>query len=571
MYLILLAAEIMPRLSSRRKKRAFCGNQHKTELQHSLNADISATSHSEATASSMKLSPIGSLEVPMGENTDGFRLVSLPLLNDFICSLLCPACKTTNLQLKDEKHIGCASTLSYSCSCGWIKSFDTSGKKDGRMEVNNRITQAFQSIGKNRTDAESFAVSLNMPPPLSRNAWKDSSALVAASMKRVAEASMSKAAEDMKADGSTAVTVSVDGTWQKRGFSSKNGVVTCVGVSPDLCSKVLDTEVLTTYCQACASKSAQLSCADFEEWKTGHGASCVANHNGSSGAMEPKGALAIFRRSEEKHGLVYEGYLGDGDSKSYTAVKTAEPPIYNNVNIEKKECVGHIQKRLHNYAQKLVGDCKNKKYNQGQGKTTKGIGGKGKLTKGAISSLQGHYGAAIRKNKGNLQGMKQDVWSIYFHRSGEHGMCGPWCTKDDKADSHKLPSFVMEELKPTFRKLADPNLLKKCLHGGTQNTNEAFHHVIWTKCLKGVFVGRNRLEAAVYEATIQYNDGELGKAPVFQDIHGHVGVHTARGLAMRDRARVARAEVAASLKSKGDRKRKSQVNKDLEDYNPGGF
>ena len=35
--------------------------------------------------------------------------------------------------------------------------------------------------------------------------------------------------------------------------------------------------------------------------------------------------LKIFCRSEGKHGLVYEIYLGDGDSKSYHTVANAGP------------------------------------------------------------------------------------------------------------------------------------------------------------------------------------------------------------------------------------------------------
>ena len=43
----------------------------------------------------------------------------------------------------------------------------------------------------------------------------------------VAERSMRKAASDLRGDSPTA-DVSVDGTWQRKGFSSLNGVVTAI-------------------------------------------------------------------------------------------------------------------------------------------------------------------------------------------------------------------------------------------------------------------------------------------------------------------------------------------------------
>lgn len=61
--------------------------------------------------------------------------------------------------------------------------------------------------------------------------------------------------------------------------------------------------------------------------------------------METDGAVAIFRRSIEKLGLMYKKYVGDGDSKSYTTVSNAQP--YGPLEfIEKEECISHITKRM---------------------------------------------------------------------------------------------------------------------------------------------------------------------------------------------------------------------------------
>ena len=66
-------------------------------------------------------------------------------------------------------------------------------------------------------------------------------------------------------------------------------------------------------------------------------------------------------------------------------------------------------------------------------------------------------------------------------------------------------------MKPTFSHadLGNDELLKKCLHGETQNPNELFHN-IWKRCSKRVFVARTVLETAVASAVIAFNDGEQG-------------------------------------------------------------
>ncbi|GFW32446.1 uncharacterized protein TNCV_676051 [Trichonephila clavipes] len=53
---------------------------------------------------------------------------------------------------------------------------------------------------------------------------------------------------------------------------------------------------------------------------------------------------------------------------------------------------------------------------------------------------------------------------------------------------NSLPVDVVEAMRPVFRDLANPELLKKCLHGGTQNPNESVNNVIWSRVPKKTFV-----------------------------------------------------------------------------------
>ena len=78
-------------------------------------------------------------------------------------------------------------------------------------------------------------------------------------------------------------------------------------------------------------------------------------------------------------GLRYTQYLGDGDSSSFKKVKEMNP--YEDVDIEKLECVGHVQKRVGSRFRKLVQAHKGKKLSD-----DKGISGAGRLTKQRIET-----------------------------------------------------------------------------------------------------------------------------------------------------------------------------------------
>lgn len=72
----------------------------------------------------------------------------------------------------------------------------------------------------------------------------------------------------------------------------------------------------------------------------------------------------------------------------------------------------------------------------------------------------------------------------------------------------------MEEVRPTFEDLSDEKLLKRCLHGKTQNPNESLNGVIWTRLPKTVFVGINVLKLGATDAVLCFNEGSIAKTNV---------------------------------------------------------
>ena len=73
--------------------------------------------------------------------------------------------------------------------------------------------------------------------------------------------------------------VSVDCTWQKRGFTSLNGAVAAISIETGC---VLDVEVMTRYCQGCINIAKFRDNREMREhFKTDH--ECTLNHEGSAG------------------------------------------------------------------------------------------------------------------------------------------------------------------------------------------------------------------------------------------------------------------------------------------------
>ncbi|XP_025074101.1 uncharacterized protein LOC105427310 [Pogonomyrmex barbatus] len=141
--------------------------------------------------------------------------------------------------------------------------------------------------------------------------------------------------------------------------------------------------------------------------------------------MEVDGIIEMFQRSQNLHGVMYENYIGDEDSKTFKSLIN-ENPYEDKLLVKKKECIAHVQKRMGSR-------LRNAK------KSHKGIDGKGagKLTEKLIKDLTIYYGLAIRRNTESLLDMKNAVWATYYHKistdeKSMHSHCPPgsnsWCS-----------------------------------------------------------------------------------------------------------------------------------------------
>lgn len=217
----------------------------------------------------------------------------------------------------------------------------------------------------------------------------------------------------------TELAVSEDGTWQKRGFSLF-GVSSLISVHS---KRITDVNVKSSYCKQCEVWTKKEGTEEYDEWKKEHENNCHLNYQGSAGKMEVDAVVEMFKKSEEQYDVKHTDHIGDGDSKTYKSIVESKP-YGEKVQIRKKECIGHVQKRMG----ARLRQCK--KNHKGK------IEGKNKLTAKMIDKFALYYGLAIRRNFDSVEGMQDAIWATFYHYSSstknpQHQLCpegsDSWC------------------------------------------------------------------------------------------------------------------------------------------------
>jgi hypothetical protein len=121
---------------------------------------------------------------------------------------------------------------------------------------------------------------------------------------------------------------------------------------------------------------------------------------------------------------------------------------------------------------------------------------------------------------------KQAAWAAWFHMASsdenpmhdlcDHDHCKLFLDFDYKHEPHSLPPAVCSAIKPAYDDLFRDDSLRLVLNGGTTNSNESFHRIIWSLCNKKKYHVRKRVELATNLATIIYNDGYIGLFPIYK-------------------------------------------------------
>ncbi|GFT45027.1 uncharacterized protein TNCV_3790221 [Trichonephila clavipes] len=371
-------------------------------------------------------------------------------------------------------------------------------------ELNTRLVYAMRCIGKGAESARMFCGIMNLPPPPTK--FSKYNHILLQATRETCEHSMAEAVREAvdENDGKRDLAVAVDGSWQKRGFSSKNGLVTVTSVDT---GKVIDVEVFSKHC-ICRTKP------------------------------------SIFKiRSQSLYNVRYTKYLGDGDSKAFTSI--VENKVYgDHCSVEKLECIGHVMKRMGTRLRRLKTKMRGQKLSDG-----KPLCERNRLTEAEIDRLQAYYGLAIRRNLSSVKDMQQAIWAIFLHKLStdekpQHGFC--------PSDSDTWD-------------LANPELLKKVFTWRYAKSNESVNNVIWPRVPKKTFVQLEVLSLGTYDAVSSFNMGNVSKLEILRKMCIEPGDYTVQAMECLDKQRLLRAKYYCLQKTKEVRKEKRLKRKKEDD------
>ena len=158
------------------------------------------------------------------------------------------------------------------------------------------------------------------------------------------------------------------------------------------------------------------------------------------------------------------------------------------------------------------------------------VGGARRLTEQRIKDWQRYYYFAIKNHAGNNEAMQQAINAIPLHAmSTTSDHCHVHCSKGEGSSCYHQRAMAMGKpievpktqvsvpkelgirLLIIFKRLSGTALLKRCNTASTQNTNESFNNLLWSKTPKRIFLSRSsiEIEMAAALAMKEFNQGPL--------------------------------------------------------------
>jgi len=303
--------------------------------------------------------------------------------------------------------------------CG-SKTIDSSPLINGHAyDINRRLIFAMRLIGIGHQGLNKFCAFMCLPKPVFQKSYDEIVKSIAVATNAIKSKVLEKAVKEEKKISNEKGQTEGLTSWRKRGFTSLYGFASLIGW---FTGKVIDIVVKSKYCKECEHWERKKGTTEFEEWHNLHESHCNVNHSGSAGKMEPDAVVEMFLRSESTYNVRYAHYIGDGDSKTYKSIQDAKP--YGDFVVTKKECIGHVQKRLGTRLRNLKKEVKN-------------LGDRGKLTGKLIDELSLYYGLAIRRNTDSVENMRKEIYATLYHKIStdeepQHEKCpvgeNSWCS-----------------------------------------------------------------------------------------------------------------------------------------------
>ena len=412
----------------------------------------------------------------------------------------------------------------------------------GKSELNKQCMLAVHTTSMSWTDFVLANSLMNLPKPhldmcpANLDALVDVSRNIASrSMQQHAEAVRHKSTANVSSmPGVVRCNVSFDATWHQRGHYSNQGFA---AVIESTLGKVIDYVVYDRVCSKCTKwpkERREQEPEGYSRFLTEHKSHCQANYNGTSQSMESSAAIEMWGRSIEKNQLMYETYIGDGDSSSFKNLLKSDP-YKGECIVRKEECLGHVQKRFKNCL----------KANRSGSKGLSEVKG---------DHLAGLYRLVVIQNRGRTgEDIQKGLEVLLQHCIGQHTSCPigttSWCPDQKRiaADSSNAPvkprkSYLTEEEGTRLREaLAVYGTLSfcKCLTlGTTQNANESLHSMLWHNAPKGKKIGQKSLQASAALAVLSFNEGSLSYSSILDAQGINLSHNSLQYLTARDKERL---------------------------------
>ncbi|GFT89656.1 uncharacterized protein TNCV_3137471 [Trichonephila clavipes] len=228
---------------SAKRKRQFRGNG--STIKHSKNSSATSTN---ASSSKIKLPAAFDEEIAEYQRKPltGNRIIDMEVLLNLFLQLCCPRCFEEGILLSEDSTYGLCSYFVIRCKhCDFYSGFSSSKKTLNCPEVNTKFVYGMRQIGKGFSAGFKLCGTLNLPR-LSKTAYTNHENKLMSVISEVSELSMQKAASELLVLHPTKnkfveCGISVDGTWQRRGYSSMNGCVAALSVDTGLYISVKDT------------------------------------------------------------------------------------------------------------------------------------------------------------------------------------------------------------------------------------------------------------------------------------------------------------------------------------------
>lgn len=448
------------------------------------------------------------------DTTIGRRIVNVQFFIDQL-SEICKhssmfSCNLSNIKIISENRTGLESKFNVLCEMCNQKFVLKSDPDTPDENLNQQIVSAVISNGSGYSHLEILTAALSIPgisPQLylrTQNKifdWWEAAAVHSMAEFAKEEARLAILAGSVDQHGTPLITVIVDGCWSKRSYgknySALSGAAAIIGLRT---GKVIFYGVKNKFCHICSR--AEIKNIQPKEHQ------CYKNFSGPSTAMESSIIVEGFKKSVEMYGLIYNKFIGDGDSSTYKSILDARP--YENVTVEKIECKNHLLRNYCNALSKLSLDTK---FPIDCRKSLKER--LLRLRVGVVKSIM-HWKDQDLNISEKINNLAKDILNGPRHVFGDHKNCAQYFCKPEtrRVESVNLiPSFLSSGLMCALERLSTrlSYHARSLICDVTSNNVESFNAIV------AKFVGGKRINfclrrsyaARCAAAVISFNTGVL--------------------------------------------------------------